>query len=166
MRKIISVLMENQPGALSRVVGLFSQRGFNIESLTASPIDDTGSLTRLNLTTDVSDDAVREQIEKQLHKLIDVIKVAHISETDHLEKEVLLLKLKVTKSTRLDLKQIIDIFNGKVLDISQSQYVVELTGNSKKIDEFIAVIKEITEVYETARSGVIGMTKGDKAFRV
>lgn len=109
MRRIVSVLLENEPGALSRVVGLFSQRGYNIESLTVSPTDDA-TLSRLNITTEVEDDAALEQIEKQLHKLIDILKVSNVTAHEHLERELMLIKLKASGYARAEVKRTADIF--------------------------------------------------------
>ncbi|MDP5254429.1 MULTISPECIES: acetolactate synthase small subunit [unclassified Vibrio] len=163
MRHIISVLLENQPGSLSRVVGLFSQRGYNIESLTVSPTDDE-TLSRLNITTE-TDRMQFEQILKQLHKLIDVLKVQEVSETDHLERELLLVKIKADGFAREEVKRTADIFRGQIVDVTPSQYTVQLTGPGDKLDAFIRAISEVTEVIEVARSGVVGMARGERSLR-
>lgn len=164
MRSIISILMENEPGALSRVVGLFAQRGYNIESLTASPTDDP-TLSRLNITTKILNPAELEQIEKQLHKLIDVLKVSNVSASAHIERELALVKIKATGLLRPEVKRTADIFRAQIVDVTHAQYTVQLTGNCDKIDAFIAAIKDITEIIEVARSGVVGLARGERALR-
>lgn len=164
MRSIISILMENEPGALSRVIGLFSQRGYNIESLTVSPTDDP-TLSRLNITTKVVVASEREQIEKQLHKLIDVLKVSNVSEFSHIERELALVKVRACDFIRADVKRTADIFRGQIVDVTEAQYTVQLTGSSEKIDAFIAAMKDITEIIEVARSGVVGIARGERALR-
>ncbi|EKO3772506.1 acetolactate synthase small subunit [Vibrio metschnikovii] len=163
MRYIISLLLENQPGALSRVVGLFSQRGYNIETLNVSPTDDA-TLSRLNITAK-SDQMQLEQIQKQLHKLIDVLKVQEVSEFEHIERELMLVKVKASGFARAEVKRTADIFRGQIVDVTAAQYTVQLTGTSDKLDAFIAAITEVTEVIEVARSGVVGMTRGERALR-
>ncbi|GAK85229.1 acetolactate synthase small subunit [Vibrio ponticus] len=163
MRHIISLLLENQPGALSRVVGLFSQRGYNIESLTVSPTDDE-TLSRLNITT-ISDDLELEQIQKQLHKLIDVLKVQEVTELEHIERELLMVKVKASGFARAEVKRTADIFRGQIVDVTAAQYTVQLTGTSEKLDAFIQALSEVTEVIEVARSGVVGIARGERALR-
>ncbi len=163
MRHIISLLLENQPGALSRVVGLFSQRGYNIESLTVSPTDDE-TLSRLNITT-TSNEMQLEQIQKQLHKLIDVLKVQEVTEFDHLERELMMVKVKASGFARAEVKRTADIFRGQIVDVTSSQYTVQLTGASDKLDAFIKSISEVTEVVEVARSGVVGITRGERTLK-
>ena len=163
MRHIISLLMENQPGALSRVVGLFSQRGYNIESLTVSPTHDE-TLSRLNITT-TSNDLVLEQIQKQLHKLIDVLKVQEVSELEHIERELMLVKVKASGFARAEVKRTADIFRGQIVDVTASQYTVQLTGDSEKLNAFIQALSEITDVIEVARSGVVGIARGERALK-
>ncbi|GAB2636506.1 acetolactate synthase small subunit [Vibrio panuliri] len=163
MRHIISLLLENQPGALSRVVGLFSQRGYNIESLTVSPTDD-GTLSRLNITT-ISDDMELEQIQKQLHKLIDVLKVQEVTELEHIERELLLVKVKASGFARAEVKRTADIFRGQIVDVTAAQYTVQLTGTGEKLDAFIQALSEVTDVLEVARSGVVGIARGERALK-
>lgn len=164
MRSIVSILMENEAGALSRVVGLFSQRGYNIESLTVSPTDDP-TLSRLNITTKVVNASEREQIEKQLHKLIDVLKVSNVTASSHVERELALVKVKATGLTRAEIKRTADIFRGHIVDVTHGQYTVQLTGTCEKIDAFIVAMKETTEIIEVARSGVVGISRGERALR-
>ncbi|UUM30994.1 acetolactate synthase small subunit [Vibrio japonicus] len=163
MRHIISLLMENQPGALSRVVGLFSQRGYNIESLTVSPTDDA-TLSRLNLTT-ISDNMQLEQIQKQLNKLIDILKVQEVTEYEHIERELMMVKVKASGFARAEVKRTADIFRGQIVDVTASLYTVQLAGTSEKLDAFIQAISEVTEVIEVARSGVVGIARGERALK-
>ena len=161
MRRIISVLMENAPGALSRVVGLFSQRGYNIESLTVAPTEDE-TLSRLTLTT-VGDDHKIEQITKNLNKLIDVVKLVDLSEGAHIERELMLIKLKATGSLRAEVKRNVDIFRGQIVDVTSTVYTVQITGTSDKLDAFVQAIGE-TAVLEVVRSGVSGIARGEKVL--
>ncbi len=164
MRRIISVLLENQPGALSRVVGSFSQRGYNIESLTVAPTDDP-TLSRLNITTHVKDEAAYEQIEKQLHKLIDILKVSNITESDHIERELLLVKVKASGFARAEVKRTADIFRGLIVDVTSQIYTIQLVGTGGKLDAFLAAVGEATEIIEVARSGVVGLARGERALK-
>ncbi|ABE55405.1 acetolactate synthase, small subunit [Shewanella denitrificans OS217] len=163
MRRIISVLLENQPGALSRVVGLFSQRGYNIESLTVAPTEDH-SLSRLNITV-IADQYVLEQIEKQLHKLIDILKVANITEASHIERELALVKVKAQGEHREEVKRTADIFRGQIVDVTANLYTIQMAGTSEKIDAFIRALCEVTKVIEVSRSGVVGLARGEKSMR-
>ena len=164
MRRIVSVLLENEPGALSRVVGLFSQRGYNIESLTVAPTDDS-TLSRLNITTNVEDDAALEQIEKQLHKLIDILKVSNVTESEHIERELMLVKVKASGFARAEVKRTADIFRGQIVDVTSQIYTVQLAGASEKLDAFIAAVGEATEIIEVARSGVVDIARGERALK-
>ncbi|MCA2015958.1 acetolactate synthase small subunit [Vibrio tritonius] len=163
MRHIISLLLENQPGALSRVVGLFSQRGYNIESLNVSPTDDE-TLSRLNITTN-SDGMQLEQIQKQLHKLIDVLKVQDVTEFEHIERELMLVKLKATGASREEVKSMADIFRGQIVDVTPTHYTVQMAGTSDKLDAFVKSVAQFTEVVEVARSGIVGISRGERALR-
>src|SRR5437899_8629871 len=138
MRHIISIMLENEPGALSRVAGLFSARGYNIETLTVAPTEDE-SLSRMTIVTTGSDDVV-EQITKQLNKLVDVVKVVDLSEASHIERELMLVKVRATGKDREEMKRMSDVFRGRIIDVSDSNYVIELTGNSAKLDAFIEAI--------------------------
>ena len=159
MRRIISILMENEPGALSRVVGLFSQRGYNIESLCVAPTNDS-TLSRLTLTTTGSDRVI-EQITKQLNKLIEVVKLVDLSEGAHIERELMLVKLKATGAQRAEIKRTTDIFRGQIVDVTSSVYTVQLTGASDKLDAFVESVGEAS-ILEVVRSGVSGIARGDK----
>lgn len=149
---------------MSRVVGLFSQRGYNIESLTVSPTDDA-TLSRLNITTTVVKDSEREQIEKQLHKLIDVLKVSNVTESEYIERELAMIKVKASGFARAEVKRTADIFRGQIVDVTNSLYTVQLTGTSEKINAFIAAMKDVTDIIEVARSGVVGIARGERALR-
>lgn len=132
MRRIISLLMENEPGALSRVVGLFSQRGYNIESLTVAPTEDN-TLSRLTLTT-MGDDHKIEQITKHLNRLIDVVKLVDLTEGAHIERELMLVKVRATGAQRAEVKRCVDIFRGQIVDVTASVYTIQITGASEKLD--------------------------------
>ncbi|WP_318517685.1 acetolactate synthase small subunit [Photobacterium leiognathi] len=164
MRRIISVLLENQPGALSRVVGLFSQRGYNIESLTVAPTDDP-TLSRLNITTNVKNESAYEQIEKQLHKLIDILKVSNVTESEHVERELMLVKVKASGFARAEVKRTADIFRGQIIDVTSQLYTIQLAGTGDKLDAFLEAVGEATEIIEVARSGVVGMARGERVLR-
>ncbi|MFB9886877.1 acetolactate synthase small subunit [Balneatrix alpica] len=161
MRRIISVLLENEAGALSRVVGLFSQRNYNIESLTVAPTEDA-TLSRLTLTTN-GNDRVLEQITKQLNKLIEVVKVVDLTEGDHIERELMLIKLKATGGHREEIKRTVDIFRGQIVDVTPSIYTVQLAGASDKLDAFIKAVGA-TCIMEVVRTGVSGIARGEKVL--
>ncbi|HBD13295.1 MAG TPA: acetolactate synthase small subunit [Porticoccaceae bacterium] len=163
MRRIISVLLENQSGSLSRVVGLFSQRGYNIDTLTVAPTEDE-TLSRLTLTTH-GDDFKIEQITKQLNKLVDVVKVLDLSDGAHLERELMLLKVKAVGEARAELKRCVDIFRGQIVDVGPTAYVVQITGDSDKLDSFIAALGEAV-ILEVVRSGVSGIARGEKSLKL
>jgi acetolactate synthase-1/3 small subunit len=160
MRHIISILMENESGALSRVAGLFSARGYNIESLTVAPTEDP-SVSRMTLVTSGSNEII-EQITKQLNKLIDVIKLIDLTEGPHIEREMMLIKLK-TDDRRDEIMRLAEIFRGRIIDVSGKTYTVELTGTSDKLDAFITAAEGIT-ILETVRSGVSGIARGEKSL--
>ncbi|EHQ53193.1 acetolactate synthase, small subunit [Ectothiorhodospira sp. PHS-1] len=164
MRHIISILMENESGALSRVAGLFSARGYNIESLTVAPTEDP-TLSRLTLVTRGSDEVI-EQITKQLNKLVDVVKLLDLTEHRHIEREMMMVKLKVQDGEqRAEVVRMTEIFRGHIIDVSATTYVVELTGDSPKLDAFIDAVRGF-EVVEVVRSGVMGIARGDVALRL
>jgi acetolactate synthase-1/3 small subunit len=161
MRHIISVLLENEPGALSRVVGLFSQRNYNIESLTVAPTDDA-TLSRLTVTT-IGDDRVIEQITKHLNKLIDVVKVVDLTEGEHIERELMMIKLKASGAARAEIKRTAEIFRGQIIDVTPSTYTVQLIGASDKLDAFISALGT-ANIMEVVRSGVSGIARGEKTL--
>lgn len=160
MRRILSVLLENESGALSRVVGLFSQRAFNIESLTVAPTDDP-TLSRMTIEA-VGDAQVLEQIEKQLHKLVDVFKVINLSEQEHIVREIVLSKVRAVGSSRDEIKRLADIFRGQIVDVTPKSYTIQLSGTKDKIDAFISALKEETSLLEIVRSGLISVSRGEK----
>ena len=159
MRHIISILLENEPGALSRVVGLFAQRGYNIETLTVAPTEDN-TLSRLTMTTS-GDDRKIEQITKQLNKLIEVVKLVDLSEGAHIERELMLIKVKAVGAQRAEIKRTADIFRGQIVDVSASVYTIQLTGTTDKLEAFIEAIGSGC-VLETVRTGVSGISRGEK----
>ena len=163
MRHIISILLENEAGALSRVSGLFSARGYNIETLTVAPTEDM-SLSRLTIVTSGSNDVI-EQITKQLNKLIDVIKVVDLSEAAHIERELMLIKVRATGKDREEMKRMADIYRGRIIDVTDSTYVIELTGSGSKLDSFIQAI-DASLILETVRTGVCGIGRGDRILKV
>ncbi|AFL73034.1 MULTISPECIES: acetolactate synthase small subunit [Thiocystis] len=161
MRHIIAVLLENEAGALSRVAGLFSARGYNIESLTVAPTDDP-TLSRMTLVTTGSEEIV-EQIKKQLNKLIDTVKLLDLSDGPHIEREMMMVKVRAERPDREELKRLTEIFRAKIIDVTETSYVVELTGASKKLDAFIDAIPEGLLI-EVVRSGPTGITRGEKGL--
>jgi acetolactate synthase-1/3 small subunit len=163
MRHVISLLLENESGALSRVAGLFSARGYNIESLTVAPTEDPG-MSRMTIVTSGSAEVV-EQITKQLNKLIEVVKVVDLSESKYLERELMLIKLRATGPYREEMKRISDIFRGRIIDVTESTYIIELTGSGSKLDAFLEAIDRAA-ILETVRTGVCGMGRGDRILRV
>ncbi|MDY6979710.1 MAG: acetolactate synthase small subunit, partial [Pseudomonadota bacterium] len=163
-RHIISLLMENEAGALSRVAGLFSARGYNIESLTVAPTEDP-SLSRMTIVTSGSDEII-EQIFKQLNKLVDVVRLADISDGTHIERELMMVKLSTpSDQERAELKRMADIFRGRILDVTDETYIIELTGNGTKLDAFLSAI-DANLILETVRSGATGISRGSRALRV
>jgi acetolactate synthase-1/3 small subunit len=159
MRRIISVLLENAPGALSRVVGLFSQRGYNIETLTVAPTEDP-TLSRLTLTT-MGDDKIIEQITKHLNKLVDVVKLVDLTEGSHIEREMMLIKVRASGAQRAEIKRCVDIFRGQIVDVTSSIYTVQLVGTSDKLDAFLESVGDAA-ILEVVRSGVSGIARGEK----
>ena len=163
MRHILSLLVENEAGALSRISGLFSARGFNIESLTVAPTEDA-TVSRMTIVTSGSD-AIIEQITKHLNKLVDVIKVVDLNESDHIERELMLVKVKTLDSSREELMRLSDIFRGRIIDVNENSYTIEITGNGDKLDAFLKAVKPEL-ILETVRTGVSGIARGDRAPRV
>lgn len=163
MRHIISLLMENEAGALSRVAGLFSSRGYNIESLTVAATEDA-TLSRMTLVTTGSDDVV-EQITKQLNKLIEVVKVVDLSEGDHIERELMLMKVRAVGKDRDEIKRMADIFRGRIIDVTDKSYTIELTGTGSKLDAFIEAM-ERGAILETVRTGASGIGRGERILKV
>ena len=161
MRRIISRLLENESGALSRVVGLFAQRGYNIETLNVAPTDDP-TLSRLTLTTEGSDLRI-EQITKHLNKLIDVVKLVDLTEGAHVERDMMLIKVRAHGTTREEVKRTTDIFRGQIVDVGPNVYTIQLTGTSEKLDAFVAAMAN-ADVLEVVRCGVAGISRGEKVL--
>ena len=167
MRAILAVLLENEAGALSRVVGLFAQRNYNIETLTVAPTEDV-TLSRLTLTTTGDEERI-SQIIKQLDKLIEVISVINLCSEDHVERELLLVKVRAVGDARQEVKRSADVFRGQIVDVSSDTYTVQLVGPSNKLDAFISAIGDNGEeatVLEVVRSGVSGMGRGNHVLSV
>jgi acetolactate synthase-1/3 small subunit len=163
MRHIISILMENEPGALSRVAGLFSARGYNIESLTVATTEDA-TLSRMTIVTSASD-AVIEQIIKQLNKLIDVVKVLDLNDGKHIERELMLIKVKASAAHRDEMKRMCDIFRGRIIDVTDGSFTIELTGSGHKLDAFIESL-DTSAILETVRTGASGIGRGDRILKL
>jgi acetolactate synthase-1/3 small subunit len=161
MRHIISILMENESGALSRVAGLFSARGYNIESLSVAPTDDP-SLSRMTLVTSGTDEIV-EQISKQLNKLVDVVKLIDLTEAPHIARELMLIKVEAVADTRDEVKRLVDIFRGRIIDVTDTSYTIEITGNGDKLDAFVQSLSSIS-IHEVVRSGLLGISRGEKTL--
>jgi len=163
MRHIIAVLLENEAGALSRVVGLFAQRNYNIESLTVAPTEDA-TLSRLTLTT-MGDDSKIEQIMKHLYKVVEVVKVVDLSGAEHVERELMLVKIRAEGAQRAEVKRTTDIFRGQIIDVTPNGYTVQLSGPSEKLDAFIRAVGKLS-ILEVARTGVSGIGRGEKVLSV
>ena len=161
MRRIISVLLENEAGALSRVVGLFAQRNYNIESLSVAPTEDQ-TLSRLTLTT-YGDKGHSEQIIKQLNKLVEVVKGMDLCDADHVERELMLIKVRAVGDLRQEVKRTTDVFRGQIVDVSGETYTVQLVGPGEKLDAFVRAIGK-SAIIEVARSGVSGMGRGERVL--
>lgn len=161
MRHIISILLENEAGALSRVSGLFSARGYNIESLTVAPTDDE-TMSRITVVTDGSDNVI-EQIEKQLNKLVDVVKVLDLTADEHIEREIVLLKLNRSEAFKPALEVLSSEYGGMVVDASGDTVVVEITGAGEKLDRAIQSVPR-EAIRELVRSGALGIATGSRAI--
>ncbi len=162
-KHVIALLLENEAGALSRVVGLFSARGYNIESLTVAPTEDA-SLSRMTIVTTGSDDVV-EQITKHLNRLIEVVKVVDLSEGPFTERELMLIKVRAVGKERDEMKRMADIFRGRIIDVTDKTYTIELTGDASKLDAFLEAIDRAA-ILETARTGTSGIGRGERILRV
>lgn len=163
MRHVLSILLENEPGALSRVVGLFSARGYNIETLTVAPTEDP-SLSRMTIVTVGSDDVI-EQITKHLNRLIEVVKVVDLTEGDFAERELMLIKVRAVGKEREEMKRMADIFRGRIIDVTERTYTIELTGNAGKLDAFLQAVDRAA-ILETVRTGSSGIGRGERILRV
>ena len=163
MRHILSILVENEAGALSRISGLFSARGYNIESLTVAPTEDI-TMSRMTIVTVGSDDVI-EQITKQLNKLVEVVKVVDLTEGNHIERELMLVKVRAAVKERDEMKRLADIFRGRILDVTDKSYTIELTGTGYKLDAFLQAM-EPGVILETVRTGASGIGRGERILRV
>ncbi len=163
MRHVISVLLENESGALSRVAGLFSARGYNIESLTVAPTNDP-TLSRLTVVTSGTERVV-EQIIKQLNKLVDVVRLTDLTETQYIEREIMLIKVRAVEGLREELKRLSDIFKSRIIDVTDSSYIIEMTGDATKLNAFMHAVGE-EQIIEVVRSGATGIARGEKSLKV
>jgi acetolactate synthase-1/3 small subunit len=163
MRHILSLLIENEAGALSRVSGLFSARGYNIESLTVAPTEDA-TLSRMTIVTTGSDDVV-EQITKQVNKLVEVVKVVDLNEGRHIERELMLVKVRAAGKDREEIKRTADIFRARIIDVTDKSYTIELTGAGEKLDAFLDAIGRAI-ILETVRTGACGIGRGEWVMKV
>jgi len=163
MRHIISILLENEPGALSRVVGLFSARGYNIETLTVAPTEDP-SLSRMTIVSVGSEDVI-EQITKHLNRLVEVVKLIDLTDDPHIERELMLIKVRAVGKEREEMKRITDIFRGRIIDVTDKAYTIELTGDSSKLDAFIEATDR-SAILETVRTGCSGVGRGERILKV
>ena len=164
MRYILSILTENEPGALSRIIGLFSQRGFNIESITTAQTEDP-TMSRMTIQTS-GDEHVLEQIQKQLHKLVNVYRVNDLTEGPHVEREIMLVKVAAKSSdARDEVKRCADIFRGSIVDVTATHYIVQLSGTSEKLESFLSSIRETCNIVEVVRSGIIGLSRSEKTVK-
>ena len=165
MRSILAVLLENEPGALSRVVGLFAQRNYNIESLTVAPTEDP-TLSRLTLTTSGDVNKI-SQIRKQLDKLVEVVRVVDLCESPHVERELLLIKVRAQGDARQEVKRSADIFRGQIVDVTAQTYTIQLVGPSAKLDAFVKAVEDCgvdATILEVVRTGVSGLGRGDQVL--
>ncbi|TMP42750.1 acetolactate synthase small subunit [Pseudoalteromonas citrea] len=164
MRRILSILLENEPGSLSRIVGLFSQRAYNIDSLTVGTTDDN-TLSRITITTQ-GDDRIVEQITKQVNKLVDVLKVIDLTDMPNIERELLLVKVYAKDEvTRASVTRIADVYSGAIIDMGKQSYTLQLISNAEKIESFLDMLRHETDIVELVRSGAVGIGRGDKALK-
>ncbi|SFH14404.1 acetolactate synthase 3 regulatory subunit [Neisseria elongata] len=163
MRHILSVLMENESGAMSRVVGLFSARGYNIDSLSVSATEDK-TLSRMTIVTH-GDDVVIEQITKQLNKLIEVVKVVDLNESRFVERELMLVKVRAVGKDRDEILRLADIYRGHVVDVTDKSYTVEVTGTTNKLDSFLETVGKPL-ILETVRTGAAGIGRGERILKI
>jgi len=163
MRHIIAALVENEAGALSRVVSLFAARGYNIETLTVAPTEDS-TLSRLTIVTSGSDDVI-EQITKHLNRLIEIVKVVDLTDGSYIERELMLIKVRAVGKEREEIKRTVDIFRGHIIDVMEKSYTVELTGDKTKLDAFIDAMDR-SAILETVRTGGSGIGRGERILKV
>ena len=164
MRHIISLLVENESGALSRISGLFSARGYNIESLTVATTEDP-TLSRMTIVS-IGDDRIIEQITKQLNKLVDVVKLQVFTEGNFIEREMMFVKVRAAgESQRSEIKRLSDIFRARIIDVTDTTFCIELTGSGEKLDAYINALHE-KNIVAVVRSGSMGIMRGDKALTI
>ncbi len=155
--------MENESGALSRVSGLFSARGYNIESLTVAPTEDE-TLSRMTIVTNGSDEII-EQIIKQLNKLIDVVRFLDLNDGRHIERELMIVKVKATNKYRDEIKSISDTFGGRIIEMTETTFTIEITGPSSELDDFLDSLNK-SAIIETVRTGALGIGRGDRILKI
>ena len=163
MRHILSVLLENESGALSRVVGLFSARNYNIDSLSVAPTEDP-TLSRMTIVTHGSDGVI-EQITKQLNKLVEVVKVVDLNEGQHNERELMLVKVRATGKERDEVLRLANIYRGQVIDVTDKTYTIEVTGVSEKLDSLLVNLPQ-NSILETVRTGASGIGHGERVLKI
>jgi acetolactate synthase I/III small subunit len=163
MKHLISILLENEAGALSRIVGLFSARAYNIDSLTVATTEDP-TLSRMTIVTSGSLETI-EQITKNLNRLIEVVKVMDLSEGEHIERELMLVKVRAVGKDREEMKRMADIFRGRIIDVTEKTYTIELTGAGSKLDSFLAAVDK-SLILETVRTGASGIGRGERMLKV
>lgn len=162
-KHVVSLLLENESGALSRVAGLFSMRGYNIESLTVAPTHDP-TLSRATIVTS-GDDRTIEQITKQLNKLVDVVRLVDLTEAAHVAHELMMIKVRAAGAQREEIKRLADIYKGKIVDVTESTYIIELSGDNEKLDSFIKSVGD-EQILEVVRSGITGIARGERGLKV
>lgn len=162
-RHILSILMENESGAMSRVVGLFSARDYNIDSLSVAATEDP-TLSRMTIVTR-GDDAVMEQITKQLNKLIEVIKVIDLNDSRFVERELMLVKIRAVGKDRDEILRLTEIYRGRIVDVGERSYTAEITGTSEKLDSFLEAVGK-SLILETVRTGAAGIGRGERVLRI
>jgi len=162
-RHIISILIENEAGALARVAGLFAARGYNIEALTVAPTHDP-TLSSMTIVTE-GEGRNLEQIVKQLNKLVDTVRVRDVTSVAHIERELMLVKVRTNtrEGAREEIKRLADIFEGRIIDVTQTTYIVELVGSREKLDAFLANLTP-DQIIEVVRSGQLGIMRGEKGL--
>jgi acetolactate synthase-1/3 small subunit len=163
MKHTISILVENKFGVLARISGLFSARGYNIDSLSVGTTDDP-DISRMTIVVR-GDNRILEQVQKQLSKLVDVITVADYQETPHIERDLVLVKVSADKSTRSELIQICDIFRAKIVDVAMDSIITEMTGDGEKIEAFLRMLRPFG-IKETCRTGIVAMARGSKGISI
>ena len=164
MRRILSILLENEPGSLSRIVGLFSQRAYNIDSLTVGTTADK-TLSRITITTQ-GDDRIVEQITKQVNKLVDVLKVIDLTDMQHIERELLLVKVYARDEvTRAAINRVAEVFQASIIDMGKHSYILQMVSSADRLESFLELLRHESDIIELVRSGAVGIGRGDKALK-